>query len=107
MTNIFKLLLLFASLTSIYSNNSIVVNTTYGPVKGKLTYNGKIAEFLSIPYASPPVNNLRWKTPKLHTGWHNTTFDATQQPFGCPQHCTNTIPGICPKYTSEDCLILS
>ncbi len=38
------------------------VETKEGPVKGFL--NNGVAEFLGIPYAEPPVGNLRWMPPK-------------------------------------------
>ena len=84
-----------------------VINTTYGPVQGTITHDGRVRQFLSIPYAAPPIDNLRWQNPQLHQPW-STTYNATQQPWGCPQICGNSgIKDLCPPYIREDCLILS
>src|SRR5580700_10317902 len=45
------------------------VETKEGPVKGFLA-NG-VAEFLGIPYAAPPVGDLRWMPPQKHASWTN------------------------------------
>nr|XP_022901143.1 carboxylesterase 4A [Onthophagus taurus] len=55
--------------------------------------------FLGIPYASPPINYLRFAPPKKHLGW-NRTFEATEYASQCPQ-----LP-ISNKY-NEDCLRLN
>ena len=44
-----------------------VVATQEGIVQGFIK-NG-VAEFLGIPYAEPPVGNLRWKPSKKHAPW--------------------------------------
>ncbi len=49
--------------------NGIKVTTQEGRVKG-FVENG-VAEFLGIPYAEPPVGNLRWKPSKKHEPWTN------------------------------------
>lgn len=40
-----------------------VADTTEGPVRGKLLDDGRIAYFGGIPYAAPPVGDLRWRAP--------------------------------------------
>ena len=44
---------------------SIVIGQ--GPIKG-ITVGG-VNEYLGIPYAAPPVGNLRWKPPQPVTPW--------------------------------------
>ena len=84
-----------------------IINTTYGLVQGLSAFNNRIFQFLSIPYAAPPINNLRWKPPQKHNSW-NYTFNATREPWGCPQNCNSGgIKNLCPNYTNEDCLILN
>src|SRR5215468_10045042 len=46
---------------------SPVVETKEGPVQGFIS-NG-VTKFLGIPYAEPPVGNLRWQPPKNHEKW--------------------------------------
>eukprot|EP01084_Bolivina_argentea_P163790 284882_1 len=88
---------------------NVIVNTTYGLVSGTITHNGRVQQFLSIPYASPPINDLRWKHPIIHNGW-NYTYNATIPQWGCPQFCGDGgIKDLCPPTVTmrEDCLILS
>lgn len=58
--------------------------------------------FLKIPYAKPPVGNLRWAAPVKEDPWtgvrHETTF-AT----GCPQNASSQGGAS----TTEDCLYLN
>jgi hypothetical protein len=54
---------------------SQVIQTTEGPVSGFTTANSRI--FLGIPYAAPPINELRWKAPRPHPKWTQTR-DATK-----------------------------
>jgi para-nitrobenzyl esterase len=69
--------------------------TRSGPVLG-VTVNG-VDEFLGIPYATPPVGQLRWMPPKSF-GKFKTPLQATQFGSVCPQ--TGPIG-------SEDCLFLN
>src|SRR3954451_25150749 len=77
-----------------------VVTTDKGPVSGNVTSAGR--SFLGVPYAAPPVGNLRWKPPATPASW-STTRDAT--PFGptCGQAATPF--GLASQ--SEDCLYLN
>jgi para-nitrobenzyl esterase len=59
---------------------SPVVETKEGPVQG-FTLNG-VTEFLGVPYAEPPVGNLRWPPPKDHAPWTNV-LKATEFPPIC------------------------
>ena len=45
----------------------VVIATTEGRVRG-FRVNG-VREFLGIPYAAPPVGNLRWRPPEAHARW--------------------------------------
>src|ERR1700722_8363595 len=68
--------------------------TQSGPLKGVIV--GNIAEFLGIPYAAPPVGNLRWMPPQSFGRWQGL-LDASS--FG--NQCTQGGGG------SEDCLFLN
>lgn len=78
------------------------VNTTDGPVRGSVK-NG-VNTFLGIPYAAPPVGDLRWmppRPPKQHDLLNATEFGNT-----CPQVTTlGAFSG--PTSTTEDCLYLN
>ncbi|MFM1878072.1 MAG: hypothetical protein RLZZ241_938 [Bacteroidota bacterium] len=45
-----------------------VVSTSYGQVSGTLTEGG-IYAFKGIPFAKPPVGNLRWQAPQKPDAW--------------------------------------
>src|ERR1700758_4724805 len=54
-----------------------------GPVRGSVTSAG-VREFLGIPYAAPPVGNLRWRPPVPYAPWF-APLEATQFANNCPQ----------------------
>jgi para-nitrobenzyl esterase len=77
------------------------VQTSTGPVCG-IVVKG-VNEWLGIPYAAPPVGNLRWASPQLHAAW-TTTLAATD--FG--SICTHPAAGKSgPNAGSEDCLFIN
>ena len=43
--------------------DSLTVKTEQGKVTGKTINDGKVKAFLGLPYAAPPVGDLRWKAP--------------------------------------------
>ncbi len=80
--------------------NGPTVQTGSGNVEGFLRNN--VAEFLGIPYAAPPVGNLRWAPPQAHAAWKGTrqavTYGST-----CAQITTlGVFAG--PANSNEDCL---
>ena len=76
-------------------SSSTTVQTSSGPVCGiaQTGYN----QWLGVPYAAPPVGQLRWQPPQPHQPW-TTPLAAVNQPPGCPGSGTST--------ASEDCLYL-
>jgi para-nitrobenzyl esterase len=77
-----------------------VVDTDRGPVRGAAV--GNMTEFLGVPYAAPPVGDLRWRAPEPHARWSGVR-DATTFGAHCPQGPSPF--GI--TSTSEDCLFLN
>src|SRR5271165_5122478 len=59
--------------------------------------------FLGVPFASPPIGNLRWKPPQPVIPWQSTR-QATQFGSPCPQLPAKWFPYI---GWSEDCLFLN
>src|SRR5262245_20098403 len=79
---------------------SPVVATDRGPIRG-LAIEG-MDVFRGIPYAAPPVGDLRWRPPQDPARWTGVR-DATQFANHCPQ---NPSPyGI--ASLTEDCLYLN
>jgi carboxylesterase type B len=86
------------------SDAELLIQTTLGPVKGSITERG-VRLWAGLPYAEPPVGNLRWtypQPPKPTT----EVYDASYVAPGCQQDC-QLPPGNCPEQVSEDCLYLS
>ena len=54
--------LLAGSLVS--SADSLTIKTEDGKVHGKLINSGAVRAFQGLPYAAPPVGDLRWKAPQ-------------------------------------------
>src|SRR3954447_931855 len=79
------------------------VHTTEGPVRGFL--KDGVREFLGIPYAAPPVGDLRWRPPAPHARWRKTLNATTYGPT-CAQTTTlGVFAG--PTSISENCLYLN
>ncbi|PIO59952.1 hypothetical protein TELCIR_18568, partial [Teladorsagia circumcincta] len=62
-------------------------------------YYGRADVFLGIPYAQPPVGDLRFRAPR-QANPYNTVYDATNYRPKCPQANAGT-------YMNEDCLYLN
>jgi para-nitrobenzyl esterase len=84
-----------------YSVNikSTVAQTQSGAVQGVV--EGNELAFRGIPYAAPPVGNLRWQPPRLPITWTGTR-DASSFGNICPQLNANNQP-----IGTEDCLFLN
>ncbi len=65
-----------------------------------------IAAFKGIPYAAPPVGNLRWKTPILPTKWQDVR-KADHYGDSCLQPEDKIIGSKEQQKMSEDCLYLN
>ena len=81
---------------------SIVIGQ--GPIKG-ITVGG-VNEYLGIPYAAPPVGNLRW-TPPQPPAKFKGVFQATQFGSVCPQIPTFEPFGDGSFIGDENCLFLN
>jgi len=103
--------------------------TTAGKVRGTLDADGSIAVYRGIPYAAPPVGDLRWKPPVAPESWRGTRSCKKFGPFayqraaGFEQFFDNLVTGlglsvvrrkalatalkVMPTKQSEDCLTLN
>lgn len=61
-----------------------IVAVEGGEIQGAFEAGGGGAVFKGIPYAAPPVGELRWKPPQPVTHWEETR-DATRFASICPQ----------------------
>jgi len=82
-----------------------VVTISNGQLRGVIRRSGG-AEFLGIPFAQPPVGNLRWREPQAVKSWSGIR-DASS--FGAP--CAQTVLGDWNRHdaetSKEDCLFLN
>lgn len=74
------------------------VVTSLGTVVGER--GDGFSAYLGIPYARPPVGELRWASPEPHPGW-DEPLRATRAPNACPQNALGFDIG------EEDCLYLN
>ncbi|XP_030241143.1 esterase-5B-like [Drosophila navojoa] len=80
----------------------LLVEISNGQLRGR--DRGDYHSFESIPYAEPPINNLRFEAPKPYKRQWSEVFDATKAPELCLQFTLlphGTIVG------KEDCLTVS
>ena len=83
-----------------------VVAVTGGLVRGSVRGEG-LQEFLGIPYAAPPVGDLRWQPPAPVTAWEDE-HDGAQ--FGMPCYQPGSLSAFYDRTyeeMSEDCLTLN
>src|SRR5579863_2707697 len=80
------------------------VKTHSGTVEGK--DDGKVRSFLGIPYATPPVGDLRWKAPQPFAKWSGVR-KATDFGFHCMQGNVFGDMTFRDAGGSEDCLTLN
>ena len=75
------------------------VTVTGGQIAG--TKAGDVNTFLGVPFAAPPVGNLRWRPPQPVVPWHGVKEAQAFAPA-----CAQTAPWV-PNPKSEDCLHLN
>ena len=87
------------------ATGELIVGTTGGSLKGATRALGG-AEFMGIPYAQPPVGDLRWREPLPAKPWTGVREATT---FGAP--CAQAILGDWNRHdaetSKEDCLFLN
>ncbi|CAD7061585.1 unnamed protein product [Tilletia caries] len=79
-------------------SSSYIIKTTLGSAKGVSSGSG--AARFTLPYAQPPIGNLRFANPQAPSSFENGTYDATSTPPSC--YGSNDARG--GNEPSEDCL---
>jgi para-nitrobenzyl esterase len=87
-------------------SNSLTVRTIQGKVHGKAINGGKVKAFLGLPYAAPPVGELRWKAPEPPSKWSGMR-DATRFGSHCAQGHVFDDMIFQDSGESENCLFLN
>lgn len=103
----FILSLIFISCTALYAQKAEVdkvVVVSEGRLAGKTLKSG-VTVFKGVPYASPPLGNLRWKAPEPMANWNGIrpAFDFGPRPM----QKSNIMYEFRSKKISEDCLYLN
>jgi para-nitrobenzyl esterase len=86
--------------------DSLTVKTEQGKVHGKTINDGKANAYLGLPYAAPPVGDLRWKAPEAPLKWKGDR-DATKFGAHCAQLHVFDDMIFQDAGPSEDCLFLN
>jgi len=79
------------------------VLTESGPISG--TREAGLTIYKGIPFAAPPIGDLRWRAPALPAHWSSTRKADAFAP-ACMQDGVS-MPGETPPAISEDCLYLN
>jgi len=91
--------------TAVYADQ-LTVKTEQGKAHGKTINDGKVKAFLGLPYAAPPVGDLRWKAPEAPVKWKGDR-DATRFGAHCAQGRVFDDMIFQDAGPSEDCLFLN
>ena len=84
----------------------LIVKTAQGEVRGKTIHDGKVRAYLGLPYAAPPVGDLRWKAPQPAPAWKGER-DAGKFGAHCAQGRVFDDMIFQDGAASEDCLFLN
>lgn len=88
------------------AKDALTVKTAAGKARGKAINSGKVHAWLGLPYAAPPVGDLRWKAPQPAAKWPGER-DATKFAAHCAQNPVFEDMVFQDNGPSEDCLYLN
>ena len=101
------------SAASVHANAAAAgpIKTASGPVAGTVSSDSKVDIYRGIPYATPPVGDLRWKDPQPVKPWTDV-LQATEFGPACMQELQRsrlpwTKEFMVQNNDSEDCLTLN
>jgi para-nitrobenzyl esterase len=98
--------LLLAGSVAAQTADPLTVKTEQGKVHGKTINDGKVRAWMGLPYAAPPLGDLRWKAPQPAAKWKDER-DATNYGAHCAQNIVFQDMIFQDKGGSEDCLFLN
>ena len=84
----------------------VQITTTNGIIEGEFDIKTNIQSFKGIPFAQPPVGNLRWKAPQAATNWSGVKQTKKFGPRAIQSNVFGDM-GFRSDGTSEDCLYLN
>ncbi|GFN75757.1 neuroligin-3 [Plakobranchus ocellatus] len=92
-----------------YAASDITVTTSYGDLKGRtysISSSVNLDIFLGVPYARPPVGDLRFARPEPAEPWKPRVRDATVHGAQCLQKELEADQELVGVPFAEDCLFL-
>ncbi|GFO18161.1 carboxylic ester hydrolase [Plakobranchus ocellatus] len=91
-----------SSITPGHQRNTVLANTAFGTIRGRVDNSAQptIFRYLGVPYAKPPVGELRFQAPVTPDTWPGVR-DALTESAQCWQPLVTHLPN------SEDCLYLN
>ncbi|MFV5690941.1 carboxylesterase/lipase family protein [Flavobacterium sp. LT1R49] len=84
----------------------VQITTANGIIEGEFDVKTNIQSFKGIPFAQPPVGNLRWKAPQALTNWPGVKQTKKFGPRAIQSYIFGDM-GFRSDGTSEDCLYLN
>lgn len=85
----------------------LLLSTDLGPIRGTNATLEGVRAFLGVPFAEPPVGDLRFAPPVTRTAWTDE-FDAATPGAACPQLAVGvTAQFLVTPDWEDDCLSLS
>jgi para-nitrobenzyl esterase len=84
----------------------VQITTTNGIIEGEFDVTKNIQSFKGIPFAQPPVGNLRWKAPQPITNWTGVKQTKKFGPRAVQPYLYGDM-GFRSDGISEDCLYLN
>jgi carboxylesterase type B len=97
-------LLIFVAICAAQDNP--IVTTNSGQIRGVRLSSGLLSRYFAfkgIPYAEPPIGNLRFRNPVYTRGWDGVR-DGSEHGNVCP---ASPMIGVGPPQGDEDCLFLN
>ena len=97
---------IFIAPAQAWDNHDPIAKTDYGKLKGYVDGDKEVLVWKGVPYARPPVGELRWAAPLDPEAWHGVR-DATLPANKCTQLFTTKEwirTGVVDPESSEDCL---
>jgi para-nitrobenzyl esterase len=97
---------IFIAPAQAWDNHDTIAKTDYGKLRGYVDENQEVLVWKGVPYAKPPVGDLRWKAPEDPEPWHGVR-DAISPAPKCTQLFTTEEwirTGVVDPDSSEDCL---
>lgn len=79
------------TVTARATHPSIRIDTLNGTIRGGRCRDTDVDYFFSIPYAKPPVRDLRFAPPVSHTDAYDGILDGTVAAPACPQFGTSFV----------------